>query len=57
VSIYEPDNTASRRIMERLGMRFDRDTRHPELEVALRVFRLSKHYWEAGASTTSNPSG
>jgi RimJ/RimL family protein N-acetyltransferase len=39
VSIYEPDNAASGRVMERLGMTFDRDTAHPELGVPLRVYR------------------
>ncbi len=37
VSIYQPENVASGRIMVRLGMRFDRDTRHPSSGLALRV--------------------
>jgi RimJ/RimL family protein N-acetyltransferase len=45
VSIYEPRNTASRRVMERLGMGFDHDTRHPALELPLRVYRLSRAEW------------
>jgi RimJ/RimL family protein N-acetyltransferase len=50
VSIYQPENKASGRIMERLGMRFDRDTRLPTFDVALRVFRLSRDEWEAAQS-------
>jgi RimJ/RimL family protein N-acetyltransferase len=45
VSIYEPRNTASCRVMERLGMGFDHDTRHPALELPLRVYRLSRAEW------------
>lgn len=40
VSIYEPENAASGRVMERLDMTFDRDTTHPELGLPLRVYRL-----------------
>jgi RimJ/RimL family protein N-acetyltransferase len=57
VSIYQPENEASGRIMGRLGMRFDRDTRHPSLDVALRVFRLSRDDWEIAQSTTARRSG
>jgi RimJ/RimL family protein N-acetyltransferase len=46
VSIYQPENEASGRVMARLGMRFDRDTRHPRRDVALRVYRLSRVDWE-----------
>ena len=37
VSIYEPDNVASRAVMDRLGFTLERDTLHPELGVPLRV--------------------
>lgn len=37
VSIYEPDNVASRAVMDRLGFVPERDTVHPELGVPLRV--------------------
>jgi RimJ/RimL family protein N-acetyltransferase len=47
VSIYEPQNAASGRIMMRLGMRFDRDTVHPTRGLALRVYRLSRAEWES----------
>jgi RimJ/RimL family protein N-acetyltransferase len=46
VSIYQPDNESSGRVMARLGMRFDRDTRHPTRDLALRVYRLSRADWE-----------
>ena len=46
VSIYEPQNAASVRVMMRLGMRFDRDTVHPTRGLALRVYRLSRAEWE-----------
>ena len=42
VSIYEPDNVASGRVMERLGMVHDRDTVHPELGVPLRVLKITR---------------
>ncbi len=45
VSIYEPDNVASGRVMERIGMRVDRDTVHPEKGVPLRVYRLTSDAW------------
>jgi RimJ/RimL family protein N-acetyltransferase len=36
-SIYEPENAASGRVMEKLGMHVERETTHPELGVPLRV--------------------
>lgn len=47
VSIYQPENEASGRIMAHLGMHFDRDTRHPTRDIALRVYRLTRGDWEA----------
>lgn len=47
VSIYEPENVASGRVMERIGMVPDRDTIHPELGVALRVYKLTRKSWQA----------
>jgi RimJ/RimL family protein N-acetyltransferase len=47
VSIYQPDNESAGRVMLRLGMRFDRDTRHPTRDLALRVYRLSRAEWES----------
>ena len=47
VSICEPENVASERVMLRIGMVLDRDTTHPELGVPLRVYKTSKARWEA----------
>jgi RimJ/RimL family protein N-acetyltransferase len=57
VSIYQPDNEASGRIMARLGMRFDRDTRHPTRDLALRVYRLSRVDWQTTALHDEHPAG
>lgn len=45
VSIYEPDNVASGRVMERLGMTHDRDTTQPETGTPLRVYRIHHASW------------
>jgi RimJ/RimL family protein N-acetyltransferase len=45
VSIYEPLNVASGRVMERLGMHLDRETTHPTLGVPLRVFKIRRGQW------------
>jgi len=47
LSIYEPDNVASRRVMEKIGMHFQRDTVHPFFERPLRIYRLSLDEWQA----------
>jgi RimJ/RimL family protein N-acetyltransferase len=47
VSIYEPANVASGRVMECLGMTPFLDTTHPSLGVALRVYRITSRDWEA----------
>lgn len=49
VSIYEPANAASGRVMERLGMMTDRDTLHPERRIPLRVCRLTAEAWRDAA--------
>ena len=46
VSIYEPDNVPSGRVMERIGMHRDHDTIHPTLGVDLRVYRLLRSEWK-----------
>ena len=46
-SIHDPGNVASRRVMEKLGMRFDRDTTHPMSGQRLRVFWITRAEWEA----------
>ncbi len=45
VSIYHPDNQASRRVMDKLGMTFDRDTVVPANGVPARVMALSRDEW------------
>jgi RimJ/RimL family protein N-acetyltransferase len=50
VSIFEPDNVASGRVMERIGMTVDRDTVDPKSGDALRVFRLSAADWHERAT-------
>ena len=47
VSVYEPINEASGRVMEHLGMRFDRDTVHPERQIPVRVLAITRAEWEA----------
>lgn len=55
VSVYQPENEASGRVMARLGMRFDRDTRHPVTGAALRVLRLRRADWEVGEGRRVGP--
>ena len=47
ISIYEPENSASGRVMQRLGMSYDHDTTHPELGVPVRVYKLVRNNWQA----------
>ncbi len=49
LSIYEPDNVASGRVMGRLGIAFDHATRHPFFDRPLHVHRLTRKAWEARA--------
>jgi RimJ/RimL family protein N-acetyltransferase len=49
VSIYEPANVASGRVMKRLGLTHDRDTVHPALGVPLRVFKIRRTDARAGS--------
>jgi len=46
ISIYKPENVASGRVMEHLGMALDHETRHPVFALALRVLRLTRGEWE-----------
>jgi RimJ/RimL family protein N-acetyltransferase len=50
VSIYEPDNVASGRVMARIGMTVDRETVHPDFGVPLRVYRLRAADWQPRSS-------
>lgn len=45
LSIYEPDNTASGAVMQRLGLSPDRETTHPVHGVRLVVSSLSRNEW------------
>ena len=47
VSIFEPANEASGRVMQRIGMHFDRDTNYPDAGPPLRVYRLSAQAWRS----------
>jgi RimJ/RimL family protein N-acetyltransferase len=47
LSIYEPENDASGRVMQRLGMRFDREMLHPYFARPLHIYRMSLEEWEA----------
>jgi RimJ/RimL family protein N-acetyltransferase len=44
-SIHLPDNIASRRVMEKLGMHFDRDARRPDNGETVRVFKITREEW------------
>ncbi|MCU1428690.1 MAG: hypothetical protein JWL83_2690, partial [Actinomycetia bacterium] len=45
VSVFEPENVKSGRVMERLGMVLDRDTTHPLTHVPVRVMAISRAAW------------
>jgi RimJ/RimL family protein N-acetyltransferase len=53
VSIYEPENVASGRVMQHLGMHLFLETVHPELGVDLHVYRLTADEWRAQRATAS----
>jgi RimJ/RimL family protein N-acetyltransferase len=46
LSIYQPDNVASGRVMDRVGIGFDRETRHPTSDIVLRIHRVTRQEWE-----------
>ena len=48
VSICRVENRASARVMEKLGMRLDRETRVPKLDLPVRVCALTHAEWAAG---------
>ena len=55
IAIYDVENVRSGRVMERLGMRVERDTRHPEQEGAtLRVYELTRDAWREGQRSLTN---
>lgn len=53
ISIYEPDNVASGRVMEKLGMHLERETVDPKRDLPLRVLELTRDEWLAAQATTS----
>jgi len=57
VSICQPDNTRSERVMKRLGMHLDRDTCHPTLGIPLRVYRISRAGWLTAPPDRTAPPG
>lgn len=53
ISICQPENTASVRVMQKLGMRHWRQTTHPNVGVALHVYELMRQDWHPPASPGS----
>jgi RimJ/RimL family protein N-acetyltransferase len=49
VSIRHRDNAASGRVMEKVGLRHDRDTPHPTLGLPLVVTAISREEWRGRA--------
>lgn len=47
VSICEPENSASRAVMRRLGFTLEREATHPTHGVRLHVTSLSRHAWSS----------
>jgi RimJ/RimL family protein N-acetyltransferase len=56
VSIYEPENLASGRVMEHLGFVPCLTTRHPERGEVVVVTELTRQRWEARQRVTDRPS-
>ncbi len=44
-SVHDPRNVASRRVMEKLGMTFERDTARPDDGRPVRVFKITREEW------------
>ncbi|MCA1833612.1 MAG: GNAT family N-acetyltransferase [Actinomycetota bacterium] len=50
IAIYEPENVASGRVMEKIGMQFRMEAPDPADETAtLRVYAITKEKWRAGS--------
>ena len=47
ISIYEPDNVASRAVMQRLGFSLERAAIHPAYGVHLHVMSLARDSWSS----------
>jgi RimJ/RimL family protein N-acetyltransferase len=56
VSIYEPENLASGRVMEHLGFLPCLTTSHPDRDVAVVVTELTRQRWEELSHDTAQPS-
>ena len=46
ISVTQPGNSASWRVMERLGMRMDRRLMHPSANVSLVVYEITAGAWQ-----------
>jgi len=55
ISIYEPENAASGRVMQRIGMHLDCETRHPFFDVPLHIYRLSRAEWVQATGVGVHP--
>jgi RimJ/RimL family protein N-acetyltransferase len=56
VSIYEPENLASGRVMEHLGFQPCLTTSHPDREVVVAVTELTRQRWEEFPRDAAQPS-
>lgn len=54
VSIYEPENAASGRVMERLGFTFERMTTGPDRGLTVHVTELTRQRWEERRSASAH---
>jgi RimJ/RimL family protein N-acetyltransferase len=57
VSVYEPDNVASGRVMEKLGFRLERVTVHPRSATELYVTDLTEARWARLCAAGDWPAG
>jgi RimJ/RimL family protein N-acetyltransferase len=55
VSIHQVGNGASGRIMEKLGMRFERDTVDPSCGRPVRVWEITRSDWQRRAPGAAQP--
>lgn len=47
ISLFEPENVASGRVMEKIGMHHAGDTEHPTLPLPVRIFEITRDGWRA----------
>jgi RimJ/RimL family protein N-acetyltransferase len=55
VSIHQVGNSASERIMEKLGMRFERETVDPSCSRPVRVWEITRSDWEQREPRAAQP--